>query len=355
MREILHLLFYFSVLARDKISICTWSGYISDTLLSEFSKKHNVDVKYCIFDSPDTAIEKLKIKNDEYDIIIIDKSPSLNKLIEYNIVKKIDHSRISSNLKKINSKVLNAANLEYGIPYSYGSTMIVYDKNLVEKYIPEWDKKSLSIFYDEKIASKISNRMALLNDSHEVLSSLVIYYNNHKILKSSDFTTKNFQKAKKFFLSTTRKYIKFSSGLEMGNNYAIQTYSDYAKKIIENNNNLVAVVPEEGADIWIDQIVIVNKNNHDVRNKNDDLIYEFINYFLNKDVCTNNSNDLKIANIFIDNTEDNLIIHKYPYDDLYKINAIWMEILLGMNLDWVKGAYSAIIILLIIYFVFRKK
>ncbi len=145
--------------SNDCINVYSWGEFISDgsennlDVNKEFTKKTGIKVNYNTFQNNEELFAKLSGGGADYDIII----PSdymVSKLIENNMLEKLDFSNIpnykfiSEDFKNLNFDPKN----EYSVPYMWGMVGIFYNKNEVKE---KEEKITWDILWDEKYKGKI--------------------------------------------------------------------------------------------------------------------------------------------------------------------------------------------------------
>lgn len=313
--------------------------YISKGVLDEFYNRTGIQVNYLTFPSTDIGIQQLRTNtNNNYDLIIMSQYPDLAILKQAHLIQPIDITKI-----KYISHIFKYVDTNYCIPYISGSTGILYNKVLVEKYLPEWTKDSWNIFFDPQLASKIVNKFSLLDNKSDVLASYIRYLHYNNIINNININVENISNLHKYLIQL-RPYIKrFASGISMNNMIAIQTYSSYANKAMQYNKDLIYIIPKEGSELWMD-VMMIGKNAPPE-------VYDLINHILSPEMMRLAVEELNF-NLNTNNENTNLSSTSYVLEDDYDIDILWMEFLLGHNIIIVQYTYIFIIILAIIYFMY---
>ncbi len=150
---------YYSQLKDEGITLnfANWGDYISDgtdgypDVLSEFERLTGITVNCTTFATNEDLYAKMKAGAADYDIII----PSdymISKMISEDMLEKLDTADIP-NIGNTDPKYLNREfdpENEYSVPYFWGVTGIVYNKDLVNEEDFGWD-----ILWNEKYADQI--------------------------------------------------------------------------------------------------------------------------------------------------------------------------------------------------------
>jgi len=193
----------------------------------------------------------------------------IEKMKEENLLIPLDKSKIP-NLKNIDPYFLDLPfddDNKYSVPYFWGTVGIVYNPNLVG----DLDFSSWDDLWDPSLKRKVF----LVDGAREVigmgLNSLGYSLNsldNHELRKATDK------------LITLAPNVKAIIGDEitplMINNEATValTWSGQAADMMSENEELDFAVPEEGSNLWFDNMVIPKTS------KNIEGAHKFINFML---------------------------------------------------------------------------
>ncbi len=253
---------------KNTLTIFNWGEYIDPDLLKQFEKETGIHVIYETFDSNEAMMTKIQQGGTAYDIAV----PSeymIEKMKEENLLIPLDKSKIP-NLKNIDPYFLDLPfddDNKYSVPYFWGTVGIVYNPSLVG----DLDFSSWDDLWDPSLKRKVF----LVDGAREVigmgLNSLGYSLNsldNHELRKATDK------------LITLAPNVKAIIGDEitplMINNEATValTWSGQAADMMSENEELDFAVPEEGSNLWFDNMVIPKTS------KNIEGAHKFINFML---------------------------------------------------------------------------
>lgn len=248
--------------------IYNWGDYIDPKLITKFEKKTGYHVIYETFDSNEAMYTKLKQGGTNYDLAV----PSdymITKLRKDKLLDKIDTKKLS-NFKYIGQEFLHKSfdeNNEYSVPYFWGTLGIVYN----DKYVKPGEISTWNDLWRKKYRGQI-----LLVDSARDIMGLALVSMGH----SMNTTNSSYLKAAKNKLDKLGPNVKaiVADELKM---YMAQneawigvTYSGEAATMMDENSHIHYVVPEQGSNLWFDNIVIPKTC------KNKRGAYQFINFML---------------------------------------------------------------------------
>ena len=97
----------------------------------------------------------IKVANDESYDLLVPSDYMIQRLIQENLLQKLDHSRLDClNLlsKDVTGLPYDPEN-EYSVPYFWGTVGIVYDKTKVD--IKDLEEQGFGIFLNEKYKGDI--------------------------------------------------------------------------------------------------------------------------------------------------------------------------------------------------------
>ena len=121
---------------KPTLYIFNWSDYIDPDLLREFEQENDCRIRYSTFDSNENMLTKVKSSTQSFDLIF-PSGDHVTILNELGLLEEIDKSKLSNyaNLDKSLLKMAESFDAEnrYAIPYAWGLTGLLYNKD----YVPE--------------------------------------------------------------------------------------------------------------------------------------------------------------------------------------------------------------------------
>ncbi len=250
------------------VTIYNWGDYIDPDLLKKFEKEYGYKVIYETFDSNEAMITKIEQGGTAYDIAI----PSeymIQKMMKQNLLLKLDHSKIKG-LDNIDPRFLNIdfdPQNQYSIPYFWGTLGIIYNDKFVDaKHMQHWD---------DLWAPELKNNVMLIDGAREVIG-LTLNSDGNSLNSKNDQELEAVSKKLTGLTSNVKAIVADEIKMYMINeeSAAAVTFSGEAREMLDNNEHLHYVIPEEGSNLWFDNIVIPKTA------KNVDGAYDFINFML---------------------------------------------------------------------------
>jgi len=241
----------------DCINVYSWGEFISDgsennlDVNKEFTKKTGIKVNYNTFQNNEELFAKLSGGGADYDVII----PSdymVSKLIENNMLEKLDFSNIpnykfiSEDFKNLNFDPKN----EYSVPYMWGMVGIFYNKNEIEE-------KEEKITWDILWYKKYKGKILMFDNARDsfAISLLRLGYpinvpDAEKWRKAADELL--VQKP------LVQAYVMDQIFNKMQNHeaYLAPYYAGDAATIMRNNPEVGFVIPKSGSIRFVDSLCI---------------------------------------------------------------------------------------------------
>ena len=293
-----------SVAKSDRVvNVCSWGEYIDESLIEQFEAETGITVNYQTVSDNETLYSQLKIGGADFDVVV----PSdymVARLISEGMLAEIDYSNVP-NFDLIDSRFKNLSydpENKYTVPYTWGTVGIIYNTTMVDEPITSW-----SAMFDPKYAGEV----VMIRNSRDALAAGLLY------LGYDVNTTDPTQIQEAYQLLADAKAQGVYQGFYMdeifqkmeGGNAAITMYyaGDYLS-MLENNEDLAFVVPEEGSNWFVDAMCILK----DARNKTE--AEEWINF-----IASTQSNLANMDYIWYASPNQEAL-ESYPayYEELYE-------------------------------------
>ncbi len=243
--------------SRPVVNVCSWGEYIDTDLIDQFEEETGIRVNYQTVDSNETLYSLLKSGGADYDVIV----PSdymIALLIAEDMLEPLDYQKIP-NFAKIGDRFKYLSydpDNRYTVPYTWGTLGIIYNTAMVEKEIASWR----DIYSDD-----YAGQVLLINNSRDALGEALL------CLGYSVNTTDEgeIRAAYELLADATRRGVFQGKVMDEvfqtmeGGNAAIATYyaGDYLT-MLENNEDLAFVIPEEGSNWFVDAMCVLKDAPH---------------------------------------------------------------------------------------------
>ncbi|QIL45913.1 ABC transporter substrate-binding protein [Vagococcus coleopterorum] len=254
--------------ANNILTVYNWGDYIDPSLITKFEDQTGYKVRYETFDSNEAMFTKIQQGGTGYDIAI----PSeymIQKMMKEKLLLPIDKNKLIG-LENISEQFLNQEfdpENNYSIPYFWGTLGIIYnDKFIDSKNMTSWD---------DLWRPELRNNLMLIDGAREVLGLSLNSVGNS--LNSKNETELINAKIKLMDLVPNVKAIvadEIKMYMINEESAAAVSFSGEAAEMLENNSHLHYVIPEEGSNLWFDNIVIPKTA------QNIEGSYAFINFML---------------------------------------------------------------------------
>ncbi|WP_434797262.1 ABC transporter substrate-binding protein [Terrisporobacter vanillatitrophus] len=233
-----------------EINFFNYGENIDDETVREFEQKYDIRVNIETFDDMEAMYSKVKSGAGKYDVILV-SDVLMPRMIDQKLIQKINKDNIP-NISQMNEEYLDLEidpGNKYSVPYMFGTVGLIYNKDVVKEEVKSWD-----ILWNEKYKGRI-----FMFDTYRDTMGVALKKLGYS-LNSTD--SKEIKEAKELLLEQ-RKLVNPLYGVDNGTTMipAGETdinmiWSGEGLNLQDEYPNLVYVVPEEGANFWIDSLCI---------------------------------------------------------------------------------------------------
>ena len=259
------------------VNVCSWGEYIDDSLIAQFEEETGIAVNYQTVESNEALYSLLKTGAGDYDVIV----PSdymVARLIEEDMLAELNYNNIPNyeligeQYKSLSFDPMN----KYTVPYTWGTVGIIYNTTMVDEPITSW-----SAMFDTKYAGNV----LMIRNSRDALaiSLLDLGYD----INTTD--TEEIMEAYKHLSDAKNKGVyqafvmdEVYNKMEGGNAAMAVYYAGDYLSMLENNEDLAFVVPEEGSNWFVDSMCVLK----DAQNKEE--AEAWINFIAGTDASLKN-------------------------------------------------------------------
>ena len=268
------------------LTIMTWEDYLDPDLASQFEKEANAKIQWIYFEDDSDRNAKLKEEGTMgVDLVLVGD-------------KEFDLYRKRGWLAKL--KPLQAPNLAqidpraferfpdargYGVPYLWGTTGIVYRKDLVKQPITRWKQ----IF---EPAPELRGLIQMQSDPRELTAMALIalgHSPNSHDAAAYEAVNKLLVKQKPFVHDYSTLSLTEDSPLVKGEVVVAPAFNGDALTLQGFQQNLEYVVPEEGGGFWMDFFVVMRLAKHQ------EMAHRFLDFINTPAVAAKNAQYLNYA------------------------------------------------------------
>ena len=253
----------------QQVNVYNWDTYIGETTLDDFTDATGIAVRYDLFASNDELFAKLRGGNPGYDVIF-PSNDYVERMIVADMLLPLDHARIP-NRANIDPAFADPAfdpGLEHSMPYFWGTVGLGYRRSA-------GSPTGLADLFER---DDYAGRIALLNSIDSILATLK--YLGHS-LNTRD--PAELDQAVETLISNKSKIKSFApdTGQDLlisGEVDVCLEYNGDILQVMEEDDDLAYVVPEEGSQLWEDSMCIPKGG------PNPENAHSFINFILDAEV-----------------------------------------------------------------------
>ena len=229
-----------------------WEGDMPQSVLDAFTAEYGIKVNYVIYESQEEAIDDIKA-GQTYDVVVME-SRLIPLLVQQNLLAQLDQRNLP-NTKNLSASFRELAydpGNRYSIPYSWGTTGLVYRSDLVDEPVIRW-----SDLWDPRYAGRVA---LWTGQSREVISLTLKslgYSANSENPAELEAALEHLLELKTHFLAVEDFDLYTSAGiLNSGQAVIAMGYANDVLLGRESNPSISYTLPKEGALLWNDTFVI---------------------------------------------------------------------------------------------------
>ncbi len=237
------------------INVYNWGEYIANgtdesmDVNAEFTRRTGIHVNYTTFDSNESLYAKLAGGGADYDVII----PSdymVSRLINEGMLAEINLDNIP-NFQYIDEKFRDPdydPGCAHSVPYTWGVVGLFYNKDHVKEVPTSW-----SVLWDEQYSGKIL-MFDNPRDSFAIAQcSLGLSLNSNN--EDDWYAAANLLKEQK---PIVQAYVmdQIFDKMQSGEAWLAPYYSGDAAILVEENDNIGFIIPEDGTNYFVDAMCI---------------------------------------------------------------------------------------------------
>lgn len=243
------------------INVYNWGEYISNgtdgslDVNEEFTRRTGIEVNYTTFDSNESLYSKLAGGGADYDVII----PSdymISKMINENMLAELNYANIP-NFENIDEQFRDPEydpGCAYSVPYTWGTLGLFYNTDYVTEEITSW-----SSLWDEQYSGKI-----LMFDNPRDAFAIAQVRLGYSLNSTDPEEWNEAAELLKEQKPLVQAYVmdQIFDKMESGEAWLAPYYSGDAGVLVENNENIMFVIPEEGTNYFVDAMCIPITSTH---------------------------------------------------------------------------------------------
>ncbi|MDR1620640.1 MAG: spermidine/putrescine ABC transporter substrate-binding protein [Clostridiales bacterium] len=240
------------------INVLNWGDYIDDEtvdVIKLFEETTGIHVNYTTTASNEEMLVKLKSPDSIYDICF-PSDYTIEKMVAGDMLHPLNKENIP-NLSNIDERFMDLPfdpGNTYSVPYMWGTVGILYNTTMVTEPVTSW-----KIFWDEKYAGQI-----LMYDSIRDTIGITLKMLGYSVNTRDEAHIREAEAALTAQKPLVKAYLDdpIKDTMIRGNGAMAVVYSGDAVLCIEENPDLAYVVPDEGSNVWFDNIIIPKTSRH---------------------------------------------------------------------------------------------
>lgn len=261
---------------RAVLHVYNWADYVKPSLVRQFEDEFNCRVVIDTFDSNEAMFARMRAGASGYDLLF-PSSYMVQIMRDHDMLRSLDHEQIP-NIEHLDPTYLSMAaapDCTHAVPYMLSNAGLAYRADSVEDVDPSWamlDREDLR------------GRMTMLDDMRETIGAALKFLGYS--LNTRDETELN--EARDVVIRWKRNLAKFENeqyknGIASGEFLLVHGYNGDIMQVMEEDEQVVYFVPEEGVSIALDEMVIPM----DAREV--ELAHAFINFLHRPEVAAENT------------------------------------------------------------------
>jgi putrescine transport system substrate-binding protein len=283
------------------VNIYNWQGYLPDSLLKDFEKETGVHVNYSVFENEAALESRLFTGMVGFDVVFPSAWPQFARCLH--LYQPLDYTKLP------NARFLDPALMKklhdadphnrYGVPYLWGSTGIGYSQKLLKHCCPDGPLDSWALFFEPRFAKQLARcRISVVDSFLDVFQGALLYMGldpNSENIQDWDKAFRKIEKIRPYITSfgsfqLVKELAEGSICAVIGFSNEIAIAKEQLRQDPIQKDQIVYVLPKEGAKIWID-VMAIPKNALHAHNA-----HLFINFMLRPRNMAILSNTLRAAN-----------------------------------------------------------
>ena len=243
--------------ARPVVNVCSWGEYIDEDLITEFEETTGISVNYQTVESNEALYSLIEMGGADFDVIVpsdymIARLIDEGMLAELNFDNIPNYALIDDTYKNLSYDPEN----KYSVPYTWGTLGIIYNTTMVDEEITSWDA-----MFDPKYAGQV----LMINNSRDALAAALLdlgYSINTTDEKELREAFQRLKDAKDAGVYQAFVMDQVFQKMEGGNAAIAMYYAGDYLTMLDNNEDLAFVIPDEGSNWFVDAMCVLKNAQH---------------------------------------------------------------------------------------------
>ena len=266
------------------VNVCSWGEYIDQDLITQFEDETGITVNYQTESSNETLYARLQTGGTNFDVVV----PSdymISQLIQEDMLSEVNYENVP-NYALIDDTYKGLPfdpDNKYTVPYTFGTLGIIYNPEMTGGEIDSWDA-----MFDTKYAGDV----LMISNPRDAMGIALM-----SMGYSVNTTDETEIRAAHQKLATAKADGVYQAWvmdevfdkMESGEAAIAAYYAGDYLSMLENNENLRFVVPEDGSNFFVDAMCIMK----DAANK--DEAEEWMNFMASTEASIANMDYIQYA------------------------------------------------------------
>lgn len=282
------------------VNVYSWAYVFPPEIIKLFEKETGIKVNLSVYDSAEVMETKLMAGHSGYDVVMVTVWPYLTRQIEAGIHQPLDESLIP-NRDHVDPLLLQKMDMadpgnKYALPFIWGTSGFAYNKKMILERFPVAPVHSLAMLFDPAVVARFKDCGVMLLDAPVDIFPPVLSYLKRDPQSEDREDLKEASQALAAIRPFIKKFQSMPSAQELvsGDYCLVQGFSGdllLAKSLAkEKGMDIEYVIPEEGADLWVDALVVPRDAPHN------DAAHAFINFVLRPEIIAKITDAIVTAN-----------------------------------------------------------
>jgi spermidine/putrescine transport system substrate-binding protein len=231
-----------------ELTLYNWIDYMPQSVMDAFAEEYGITINYIYYESQEEAVQNLRA-GEVYDLVVLPPE-QIPGLYNEGYLAPIDYSNVL-NFKNISPNFRDLAfdpGNKYSIPFHWGTTGLLYRKDLVHKEITSW-----SDLWNPELEGKVAIWPIQRSVIPITLKSLGYPANSEEPIHLQQVLEKMLELRKKSFLVSN---VNSSIVPILAEGEAVIGYGWAYDALIIEDAPITYTIPAEGSILWSDHFVI---------------------------------------------------------------------------------------------------
>lgn len=238
----------------NTVHLYNWEAYLSPTVKNDLKSKHKVAIEEFFFSDEAVRDELLLSERGRTIDLVVVESVRLQMLAKQGAIQNISsiQNQIADRFEK---RWLEACG-EYGIPYSWGTSGILYRSDKIQNPVTSW----ASLLMPDKA---LQNKISMYYHPIDLIGAAMLFLKHDPFSDDEEKLQHAYQllEEQRPFLSSTQYILEaIQEPKKLDNVYMAFGFSgdDYVLNQLSNSDEVQwkYVVPEEGTVVWLECLAV---------------------------------------------------------------------------------------------------